>query len=153
MDPAAGSPALSPPVSNRQVPDQHVLVRHLGATQRGADPALVHHVTALGQVHDQLDILLDEKYRRAEFAVYALDVIADLLHEIRLQSLRWLVQKHQRGLADEPPADGQHRLLTPAERARALTPPLGKPRKVLVGEVERARSARAGVDQLAHLKI
>ena len=74
-------------VQHRQMIDEHVLIRHLGAAQRGADLALVHHIAALGQVHDQLDILLDEKHRGAKLAIDALDIVADLLHQVRLQPL------------------------------------------------------------------
>ena len=63
------------------------LIRHLGGAQCGADLPLVHHVATLGQVHDQLDVLLDEEDGGAKLAVDALDVVADLLHQIRLQPL------------------------------------------------------------------
>jgi len=67
-----------------------------------------------------MGVLLDQEYGGA-LAVEIADDLENLLHDDGRQAERRLVQEEQARSRHEGAADGQHLLLTAAERAGALT--------------------------------
>src|SRR5262249_60758546 len=74
------------------------------------------------------DVLFDQKQRDA-FPIDAPDQREQLLDEPRREAERWLVEDEQFWVGHQGAADRQHLLLAARERAGALGPPLGQPRK------------------------
>src|SRR5215467_984228 len=92
---------------------EHALFQDIGAAR---------HLKALH------DVLFDQEERDA-LPIDAPDQREQLLDQQRREAERWLVEDEQFRLGHQPAADRQHLLLAARERAGALRPPLGEPRK------------------------
>src|SRR6516164_5038622 len=78
--------------------------------------SVTHHVDAMRYPHGDRELLLDQENGDAGLSD-ARDEIADLLHYQRGQSLGWLIDHDQFGVAHQRSAHRQHLLLTPRHHA------------------------------------
>src|SRR5580692_485569 len=110
------------------------------------DPAVVQHVSAIGDLDRRAHVLLDEQNREA-FPPGRDDNSEHVLDNQRREALRRLVEHEQLGVQDQGAGDRQHLLLA-ARELRALVPSaFGKARKRLVDTGNRPRAGPLDGDQ------
>ena len=103
----------------------------LGALQkleprtRENDPPALQHIGAIRDAQGLLDILLNQQHRNA-FPANVLHDPEYFLHNRGRQPQGGFVKHQEPRCAHQPPANGQHLLLTAAERARFLQPPFAE---------------------------
>jgi hypothetical protein len=93
------------------MPSHDFAIVQVRRRQRRDDPALVHDVAALRHGTDHVEILLDENDGSIGSSIQIDNGTGDVLHDRRLNSFGRLVEKKQRGLADEHPSDRELLLL------------------------------------------
>ena len=94
------------------------------------DAADFEHVAVVGGLERHVGVLLDEQDGDAALAVDAADDVEDLLHQLRRQAERRLVEQHQPRPRHQRAADRQHLLLAARQRAGALVGALLQHREV-----------------------
>src|SRR5574341_2413662 len=122
-----------PPVapSDSEIGRPDVLVaEQLRAAPREHDATILEHVPPVRHAERVHDVLLHEQDRHA-VRVDPPDRLEDLVDHDGRQPERGLVQHEERREGHEAAADGQHLLLAPGERARALLGALAEDRKEL----------------------
>src|SRR3954462_8337621 len=95
-------------------------------------PAVLHHITIVGDIECHARVLLDEENRHAELAPYGLQALHQLLDEQRREALRQLIHEQQARLAHQRRADRQHLALAAREQPGFPAAQLGEPRKEFV---------------------
>src|SRR4029077_9589865 len=100
----------------------HELAQHVGVTQLlrpqlAQDRALLDDQHALGQLGDELEVLLDQEDRHPLAVVQLAQDADQLLDDRRLDAFGRLVEEDQLRLAGEAARDGQQLLLATAQRA------------------------------------
>src|SRR3954463_650188 len=95
-------------------------------------PAVLHHITIVGDIECHARVLLDEENRHAELAPYGLQALHQLLDEQRREALRQLIDEQQPRLAHQRGADRQHLALPAGEPPPSRGAKLGEPRKEFV---------------------
>jgi hypothetical protein len=96
-----------------------VALRQLGRGALERRPADLEHGGAVGDLQGAGRVLLDQDDRRA-LAVDHLDGLADLLHHLRGEPERRLVEQQHLGFGHQGPPDGEHLLLAAGEQPALL---------------------------------
>jgi hypothetical protein len=102
---------------------------------RQLDLAGFEHVGPVGDVQRHGGILLHQQHRRAGFANVG-DDVKDLLHQLRRQPQRGLVEQQQAWPRHQGPRDRQHHLLAARKLARNAAAALGEDREQLHHSVQ-----------------
>ena len=111
---AAAVPAPPPKPVNSSIKRGVGRVRALDLT---ADHALAQQQHAVGQLGDEVEVLLHHHHGDAAPAVEVAQQLDDPVDDRRLDSLRRLVEQDQLGLGDEAAGDGEKLLLAAGQRA------------------------------------
>src|SRR5437879_4751832 len=90
----------------------------LRRSAREDDRALIHDEDALPDPRGEPKVLLDEEERESGRA-HLREYFADLLHELRCETLRRLVEEKHRRISHERARDGEHLLLAARELVAA----------------------------------
>ena len=119
-----------------------VVRQQISGRRRSGDsvPGL-QDVGAVGAAQRLLRILLDQQHGGA-FGVDLGDDLEDLRDHHRRQAHRRLVEQQHLGPGHQRPADGQHLLLAPGQRAADLGAAFGQPREGFEHPVELLAGAR-----------
>src|SRR5262245_27328090 len=86
--------------------------------------ALDHDAEAIGDLAEQLQILLDHHHRYVALGNELADEAPNVLNDIGLNALRWLVEKKDLGVAAKRAGNCELLLLAAGHGARLLLPPL-----------------------------
>src|SRR6185437_4057645 len=105
-----------------------------------------------GDPLNEVDVLLDHQHGEAAIAVEGEDALADLLDDARLHAIARLVEEQDFRAADDGASDGQHFLLSAAQRPALLEAALAQEGEVTVDPFEVERAA-PGADESAHAEI
>src|SRR5574341_534878 len=106
------------------------------------DVPVLEHVPAVGDGERGLGELLDEQ-QREPLVPEPRQHREHLVHELRRQAQRRLVEEEQAGRRHEAARDREHLLLTAREHARRLQPPLAQDREALEVTLDLARRLAA----------
>src|SRR4051794_12772870 len=92
------------------------------------DPAGLQHVRVVGELEDEVGVLLDQQERHALLAGDLHEDREQLPGELGCEAQRRLVEQHEARAQHQGAGDREHLLLAAAERARMLVVPLLQPR-------------------------
>ena len=134
--------------------DGWLLLQVAGGTL-SRDPAGLEHVGARAELERQTGILLDEEHRQSGVGVQSHEIASDLLHDVRSETLRQLVDREQIRLRHERPPDGDHLLLPAGEVACPAPSEVPELREQLVdvGGIARGGLPCAEAEVVVHAQI
>src|SRR5205085_4944464 len=115
-------------LQRQQLVAQRLVVAQLSSSAAEADGALFQHVDTVGEAQRELRVLLGEQDREPG-SLETGDLLAEVIHDERCQSLRRLVEQQQLGVAHQRARDCQHLLLAAGEIAAIAVRQLPERRK------------------------
>ncbi|AJR06445.1 hypothetical protein H744_1c1423 [Photobacterium gaetbulicola Gung47] len=148
---SGGPPPLKNTLSYREV------LLHQGVIQRRHFPAChmaspIENAELIAHPTGKRQFLLNQQYRQAHFFVQHPDDVANLLHDVGLDTLGRLVQNQQFGIDHQSPADCQLLLLAAGQIAATAVTHLFQHRKQVENKIGHL-AIPPGTDRQANFQI